>query len=410
LQILGIIAEFNPFHNGHLIFCNASRQAVGADYTVAVMSGCFVQRGEPAVCDKPARVEMALHAGVDLVIELPVYYTAASAEHFAGAAVRLLDSLGVVTRLSFGTESGDLETLLAISRASLQLDSRENFSDILRGFLSQGLPYARAREQTLRTILRIEPDFIRQPNHILALEYLNALERLNSPIVPCAVRRVGPGHHDPSLGAIASATALRQAIARGDTAALQKAMPESAFDLLAAALARSGPAWMNNFSQLFQYLIKTKEESDLSEILDMNEGLENRMIRFAGQYEMLEDILAAVKTKRYPLTKLRRAALHLLLNIRGDDFDRFNRLGGPQYIRVLGFRKETAGPLLRAIKRKARLPLVMNLKRAEAALSEDARRMLRKEIQATDIYYLACAHKKDTLEKNQEYRVPLVMI
>jgi predicted nucleotidyltransferase len=399
MPILGVIAEYNPFHNGHLHHLRQSRLSLGDCPTIAVMSGNFVQRGEPAICDKQARASMALKNGIDLVIELPLHYSTASAERFSTAAVALLDSTGVVTHMSFGSESGDLKLLQHVAKESLKAQETAEYQSVLRASLADGLPYFSACERALMYILRIDQNFIKQPNHILAIEYLKALEKLNSNIAPMTAERAeGPG--------FLKASAIRELVLSKDIKAVASLMPESAFFDLMQALSAHGPACLDAYSGVFHYLLKTKTREELARVADMAEGLGNRLTKASARAFELSKVLKAANTKRYPYSRLQRAALHLVLGVEKKDMESFAACS-PPYIRILGFRKD-ASSLLGELMRKAKLPIVLNLKNT-SSLEEPGRSMLNKELQCSDLYYLACESKKNTL-KSQEHHRPLVIV
>jgi predicted nucleotidyltransferase len=396
MPALGVIAEYNPFHNGHMLHLRQSKLACGAERAIIVMSGSFVQRGEPAICGKRARTLMALKNGADIVVELPVHYSTASAEGFAFGAVRLLDSLGVATHMSFGTESGDLEKLESIAEQSFQAKGSPEFQRVFAASLAGGMPYFSAWESALTYILRIDRDFIRQPNHILAIEYLKALKSIKSSIIPIAAKRSeGPG--------LLPASGIRELILRKDLEAAAKYVPAGACAELADDLLAHGPADLDAYSPVFRYLLQAKTPEELSAVQDMGEGLENRLKKAAESRLSISGILKAANTKRYPLSRLRRAALHLVLDLSKSQFE--EAAAGPRYIRVLGFRRDAAG-LLSEITRKASLPVVLNLKNS-SDLGEPGRSMLEKDIWCSDLRHLACGGER---RPAPERRQPLAIV
>ena len=379
MKAVGIIAEYNPFHNGHLFHLEEAKRVSGADYAVVVMSGNFVQRGEPAVVNKYARTAMALHNGADLVLELPVYYATASAQYFAAAAIEILDATGIVEGVCFGSESGNLEVLQ--KAADILNEEDVVFQERLRLGLAKGLSFPTARAGALGPLAS------HSPNDILAIEYLRALRRTVRTIKPIAILRVGAHYHDKIIsGRIASATAIRKAIHVKDWPAIKQAMPGEAFDILQ----NTAPVILDDFSGAFHYLIRSRDVEWAKGILGVNEGIENRIFRTSGEHYLLSEIVRHVKTKRYPFTTIQRTLMHMLLELKKEDFK------NPSYIRVLGFKKESSH-LLKQLETNARLPVVVNLKHAPKIP------MLEKEIQTTDIYHQA-------LPINFEYSVPLTII
>jgi len=400
MSVLGIIAEYNPFHNGHLYHMNASKSSISAPKVIVVMSGNFTQRGDSAICDKFTRTRMALENGADIVVELPVFYAVSSAEYFSWAAVKLMDAMGVVTHLSFGSESGDLEQIRFVASAINK--HHESISWMTSELMSDGLPYFSAREHSLSSILHICQDFIRQPNHILAIEYVRALEEINSSIIPVTIKREGLDHYK-------TASSLRQYVKNSDYPALGEAIPDSVFFLLLSQISKHGAADISRLDSVLFYLLRTKSLDEIKAIYGMNDGVAERMVKMCGLHDSSEELLNAVKTKRYAHTRLRRAATHLLLDIRSEAFNQFNLIGGPQYIRVLGFRKE-ASKLLGEMVKKASLPVITNLPQARDILDEAGQLMFDKDILSTDLYYLACKNKKNTHGRNHEYYQKIVKL
>ncbi len=411
MRIVGIVAEYNPFHNGHLYHLKTSLAETGAEKAIAIMSGHFVQRGEPAMWDKWRRTEMALKNGVSLVLELPVFFSTASAEFFAACAVGILNGTGVVDALSFGSESGDLPLL--DNAAELLADESNLLSGWIKHYSDAGLPFPKAREKALSSVLGAEAASVLQtPNNILAVEYLKALKKINSRIEPYTMSRLKAAYHSQEISDISSASAIRGALESWaldcGAAAIRGAVPPSVYEIIQAQYenGQSAPN-INAYSSILQYLLKTKTAAEISAIADITEGLENRIISCADSEFAITDILNALKTKRFTYTRLQRALLHIILNITKEQFTRCAVNSGARYIRVLGFRKEDAF-LLREIEKRGTLPLVTSIKQAEKHLDPTSLEMLQKEIVATDIYSLGA--KKSTLDKNQEYTRPLVII
>lgn len=409
MNILGVIAEYNPFHKGHRMHIRKSKASTGCKYVIAVMSGNFVQRGEPAIVDKFCRTKMALQNGVDLVLELPVYYSCASAEYFARGAITVLDSCGVVDALCFGSESGNLEELTAI--AGILAKEDRLFKALLSQFLNSGMSYPRARSEALHSLAGSGSDCLKSPNNILGIEYLKAIQAVGSHITPYTIQREGASYHSTDIHEqIPSATALRQAILNNEDEALKTGLPANCYELLSEEYQHGNLAELNNLSLLFHYMIKNHNGQWLGEISNVTEGLEHKIIKEAGRHYLLSDLAFAVKSKRYALTKIRRALLHILLELTKKEFEQMNQAGGPQYIRVLGFRQESAF-LLKEIQKKGSLPLLTNIKKADQALEGLALAQWEKEVAATDLYYLAQSlRSKKVHEKNIEYRKGIIKL
>jgi len=377
MNAAGVIVEFNPFHNGHLEHINETRRLTERKYIVAIMSGNFVQRGEPAICDKWQRTKMALLAGVDIVIELPVYYVVSGADYFARGSVKLLEATKVVDKLCFGSESGDLVAINAAGR--ILADEPIAYKDVLRRGLDAGLSFAAARGEALESVISTEklPEgLLTKPNNGLAMEYCKALWQMGKPMEPFTTHRVKGGP---------SATKIRKSAWRGDRGnEVKDIMPLYAYNLLMEAADKHELAHLDAYSDIFRYLLYTLSDCTLA---SLGEGLENRFRRLCNQHNRLSDLLFAVKTKRYTYTRLQRAALGLVLGLSHKDLQQHEAAGGPAYIRVLGFKKSSAD-LLGEITRRASLPVITHNSAIEA-LPPNAASMLAKEYEAGDIYRLA---------------------
>jgi len=396
MAVCGVVAEYNPFHNGHARHLALTKAQTGAEAIVCVMSGAFVQRGEPAIVGKQIRTEMALRNGADIVLELPVPYATAAAERFAAAAVAILSACGIVDGISFGSESGDLAALQAAARAGAAED--EAFRARLKASLKTGQSFPAARGMAdAGTVFTA-------PNDILAVEYLRAIDRQGARLTPHVVLREGAGYHDADVsGGIASATAVRAAILRGATDAVRAAMPPDAADMLfAECAAMRAPVTMDMLSQAFHYALRMTPPERLAHIADISEGLENRILACADAHYALSDMAAVVKTKRYTLARVRRTLLHILLQMEVSA-----QAGLPPYIRVLGFRREREG-LLKRLCKEAAMPVVTNLKNARAQLSDGAYALFADELRAGDIYRIAAQGLGGCVA--DERRMPMAMV
>ncbi|MBB6675493.1 nucleotidyltransferase [Cohnella nanjingensis] len=368
MRTVGIVVEYNPLHNGHLYHIQQSRKITGAEAVVAVMSGHFLQRGEPAIADKWARAEMALRAGCDLVLELPVAYSAQPAQWFAHGAVAVLEATGVVDALCFGSESGDLATLARI--ADRLVREPEALKRRLAELLKEGRPYPTAYADAVRELLAAEGDAagaafgLDQPNHTLGLHYLLALRRLGSRIVPASIRREKSEYGQTSITdqAIASATALRKLIGEADGAldGLAPYVPASTLEILLreAAAGRAPLTWEHFARPLFHQLHALSPEA-LAAFAEVTEGLEHRIrasLRGLAAWRV-EALLDALKTKRYTRTKLQRTLLRTLLGHGKAELTAERLADGVRYVRVLGFTERGQG-LLRRMKRAASVPVL----------------------------------------------------
>lgn len=410
MKTVGIIAEYNPFHNGHAWQLAKAKELTGADFAIVVMSGNFVQRGLPAIMEKSLRTEAALLCGADAVIELPVHYAAASAEYFASGAVSLLDRLGVVDFLCFGSECGNIALLSEL--ADTLLTENESFRALLKERLKEGVSYPQARNDALCEISpQSEPALsaLKHPNNILGVEYLKALKRRNSRIQPYAVSRTGSGYHEEALnGPYSSALAIRKSIASGnDIRSMEDQIPPSAFRLMIHHMQKDFPILPEDFSAMLSY--KLIQEQDFGRYFDIDSGLSDRLHRFLPAYTDYSSFCEKLKTKNLTYTKVSRALLHILLNIYQADMDIFCAEDYVYYARLLGFRK-TAAPLLSAISDKTSLPLILRPAEAKRRIrNENGLRMFLQNIQADHIYALSAEHKFRQGFQN-EYRKQLIIL
>lgn len=399
MKILGIVAEYNPFHNGHLYHLRTAKALTDADCVVAVMSGNFTQRGEPAVLDKWARTQMALLCGVDLVIELPVPYAMSSAEYFAYGAVKLLDSLAVTDAMCFGSESGDLDSLSQI--ASIILEEPQDYKATLKESLCIGNSFPTARQEALSAYLEAKNEkgslsnALSSPNNILAVEYLKALMRLDSKITPTTISRIGNDYRSAELtGEISSATSIRKVLASTawQTAKelLTSSMPCSCVDIVEREIELGrGPIFPSDFTSTLLSKLRNMSVDEISALPYMEEGLENRMKTAAEKAGSYDELLDYICTRRYPITRIQRILFSLLTGLNNGTFKAFNIGGGPAYIRILGF-NNTGRSLLSTIKGKIKLPLITKTANFKNSTLPNVSQMLSLEASATDQYVLAC--------------------
>ena len=407
MKTLGIIAEYNPFHNGHAYMIEEAKRKSGADRVVVVMSGSFVQRGEPASFDKWTRTEAALKNGADMVLELPVLFAASKAETFARAAVRILEESGVVDILCFGSESGDLPALQEAAR--LMTNETEEFQRLLKEHLDEGLSYPAARAKALETVSHINSEILSQPNHILALEYLKALDYYACSLEPMTILRQGD-YNSPSLTeGYASAAAIRKALAEGRGAEAMAHLPQNTHDLYNKALSLgTAPVFLEELTPALHYKLRLSSAEELEKIAEVTEGLENRILHAIDSCYEMGDILDYIKTKRYTRTKIQRILLHILLDIKEEEVSYFLNLPKMPYIRVLGFQKDRSD-ILADLTENAKCPVLTNLKKAPSLLNEDGLALLALEKTATDLHALACPNPIYR-RPNQDFTKPLVIL
>ncbi|HPZ59389.1 MAG TPA: nucleotidyltransferase [Bacillota bacterium] len=385
---IGVIAEYNPFHNGHLYHLEETKKLGQADHVIAVMSGDFTQRGEPALYDKWIRAEMAVKNGVDLVIELPFIFACNNAEYFAMGGIHILNGLGCVSYFSFGSETGELANLQRV--AEILVDEGPELKEALKKYLDQGYSYPRARFEAVKEIEGEEAaDLIREPNNILGVEYLKQWIRTGKLMTPIAVKRMGKGYHDRSVShQLASATAIRQAIA-GDQNLnrVKKALPEATAEIME----RCGQNPATDYERFFPilvYKILTTPVESLAEILSVGEGLENKLKKAIIKSRNMEELIGSVLSKRYTETRIKRLLLHTLTSLTKREF--FEMVAEmPLYARVLGFSSKGA-KLLRHIKQTecASFPVISNINK-EVPQDAPQWKILLYDILAADIYNLA---------------------
>ncbi len=377
MDVIGVVGEFNPFHLGHQAHFQKSREQLGEDAPiVCVMSGDFVQRGGPACFNKHVRAEMALRCGADLVFELPLPWCASSAERFAMGAVGLLDSLGVVTHLSFGSEAGSLAPLTALALAALEPETVE----AVKEQMEQGMPFAAAREKVLHETLGEEARLLQTPNNILAVEYLKALFALYSGMTPMTTLRRESRHDAMTGGRIRSAGQLRTMQEAGED--IDAFIPAAAAKLAARERAAGrGPVTVEGMEAVVMSRLRMLSQEDFCALPDATEGLGNRLYKAVRDQGSLMGVLAAVKTKRYPLSRLRRMAFAAALGIRAGVGDTV-----PPYARLLASTERGRG-LLRAMVREGKLPIV-NKPAGIKTLREPAAEIFALTANARDFYVL----------------------
>lgn len=405
MRTVGLVVEYNPLHNGHLYHFSEAKKQTQADAVVAVMSGCFLQRGEPAIVNKWVRAEMALHMGVDLVLELPFAYAAQNAEQFAFGAVATLDATGVVDTLCFGSESGDIERIEKL--AALLTEEPDAFRAALVLGLASGMSYPAAYGQAAAQVLgdASGTQDTSEPNNILGLNYCLALRRLGSRIIPTTIKRQKAGYHDIDTtdAHIASATALRKRILEsGSLDTIEPYVPPSTLAALAAEQSAGRfPVTWDAFFPYVQHTLLTRTPDELSCLHEMTEGLEHRLLAALPHASSFRELMEAIKTKRYTWTRLQRLLLYSMLHVTRDQIE-FATAGGPAYIRVLGF-SNTGRELLRQMKKTARVPVLTRV-------PQEKHPLLALDVRAASVYVLAYPARLRRREMQREYwQTPIMM-
>ena len=377
---IGIIAEYNPFHNGHLYQIQKAKELTGADTVIAVMSGNFTQRGETSLINKFEKAKMALQNEVDMVIELPTIYSISSAENFALGGVKILNEIGNIDYLVFGIEEENLEKLQAI--ADVLVNEDNEFKRNIKEELDKGNSYPKAREIVLKKVLSSEnvENIMQKPNNILAIEYLKALKITNSKIKPFAIKRKNTMHNDENINEnYASGTYIRKLFIENNFNEIKKVVPKYTYERL-LELKNQGTyvSSINDFSDIVIYKIRTMTKEEISQIADVNEGLENSIKLASTTCKTIDEIIDKVSTKRYTKTRISRILTYILLDITKSEMEQSKNAN--QYIRVLGINKKCEG-ILKTINNNK---LITSLKKFEENNREN--QLLNIDKKATEIY------------------------
>ena len=389
-NVLAIIGEYNPFHNGHLYHLNKSIEQSEADYTILVMSGNYVQRGDCALIDKWKRAKMAIQNGIDLVIELPVLYSISSAENFAYGSVKLLDSLKIVDFLSFGSECGNLEILYKF--ANVFTNEPPEYQAILKHELSKGLSFPKARENAALLYLndiRKYSNILNSPNNTLGIEYLKALKHTHSSIKPLTIKRQSASYNSlDNIDGFASATAIREMILNSDYDNLFSVVPQSSYEILLESL-RSGEfvTGLECFEKEILFILRCLSKEDIRDLPLVSEGLENNIKDAASNCNSLEELIDRIKSKRFTRTRIKRILLYALLGYTKEDLELLNK--NTPYVRILGFNEKGKDLLSMISKSNKKLDVITSVKQyEEKCKNKKLLDILQKDILSTDIYTL----------------------
>lgn len=379
IPAVGIVAEYNPLHKGHLYHMEQARSLSGADSVVVVMSGCFVQRGEPALLDKWQRAEMAVAAGANLVLELPVVFASHNAGVFASSAVDILALSGVISHISFGVESPDWQ---ADRIVDILLEEPEGFKLSLQKFLKKGFSFVEARSLALDELIPGSSEELRKSNNILALSYLARIRKKTWDLKPIKVKRLGAGYHETEEQELSSASGIRKILRAGDASRALELLPASSAAILqrnlqaGRTLLDSGRLW-----ELLRATLLRSSPQNIATYAEIGEGIENRLRRQALTSKTFEEWASRCVSKRHPKGRIQRHAAHLLLGIDHWSNRAFQRLG-PAYIRVLA--ADAKGTkLLRQMRERARLPVIT---RCGAAKGAYAGKMMDYDVLAAELW------------------------
>lgn len=401
MRVTGIIAEYNPFHNGHQYHLKKARELTGADYIIIIMSGDYVQRGAPAIYNKYLRTKAALLSGADLVLEMPVFGSAASAGDFASCGISMLNKTGITDSVCFGSECGSVEALK--KQAEFYETENEEISRLIKDGLRSGLAWPLARERAFLTYYGQKEDETASlsscPNDILGCEYLKAIKSLHSSMTPVTVIRKDPGYHsEEKSGSFASATAARKAILSGDMDFLSAVLPDVFFSCLEKEACP--PVVFDDFSLLLNEKLFSKEPEEIFQTADMPKDLAAKLGRNKMEFHRASDLVMASKDRQYTYARVSRCLLNLLLGITKQEADCFKSYASAPWLRILGFRKE-AGPLLTALKKNTDAPLITKTANAGSLLPEDAAALFSKHLEASERYRMVCELKSGRTFKNE---------
>ena len=389
-KVLSVVAEFNPFHNGHLYHVTESKKQTGCNYAIAIMNGNFTQRGEPSIVDKWSKAQMALCNGFDLVLELPTIYGISSAENFAEGAIKLANSLGIVDVLSFGSEEGNLSNLNSL--ASLFLDEPAEYVSLLRQELNQGFSFPAARERAVISYLDLKGDIrniLSSPNNILGIEYLKALKKFSSNIEPFTIPRIFSNYNSLEINrSFASSSAIRHLISSGCIEKLSSIMPVKSYSVLCSCLQNGNFVLsLSAYEKIILYSLRTMSLEAISNIPEVSEGLEIVLKNASDSCNTISMLLASCKSKRFTLTRLQRILLYILLGITKKDME-FSKTVIP-YVRVLGMNSQGQKLISQICKSNPSLAVITSLKRFQNSNAHfPLQKMLSIDKRASDIYTL----------------------
>ncbi len=411
MKITGIIAEYNPFHNGHLYQIRKAKEITGADYIIVVMSGNHMQRGTPALIDKYSRAKMALSGGADMVIELPTCYATASAEYFAMGAISILNQLGCVDSVCFGSESGDITMLSKIAHALV--DESEDFVQSLKTKLKNGDTYPVARNAALAETINGFTTFdtiLGFPNNILGIEYIKAIIRQNSSIKPYTNTRIGSDYHSYKLAEnFSSAISIRQSLSLQDNLdMIQSQIPALAFDIMKEDFHKTFPVYASDFSSMIKFKLLKERGQGFTQYFDVTQAISDKLEKEMFSMQSFDDFCDILKSKDITYTRISRCLSHILLDIKAEDVQLFKENGITFYARVLGFNSK-ADALTKTLKSHTSIPLITKTTTASSQLYPIGQRQFEQDIQASHIYE-CIAGTKYHAGMRDEYRRQVIKI
>lgn len=459
LNTIGIVCELNPLHNGHKYIIDKAKEKFGADFVVLVMSGDYTQRGTPSIVSKEIRTKMALMAGADAVFELPVQYATGSAEYFASGAVSLLNSLGVVDHILFGTENGDMDEIKNI--ASILNNEPEDYKKALQEGMKKGLNFASARDKALKQVISIDnKETLVGSNNILGIEYCRALMASGSKITPLTIKREGADYNEEEMADNFSSASAIRIVLEGrvrnntnglssressitsksentltnsitdknantctttvkDTNTIQKPIDISANssisaireslsnnipeDVLEVLLAEKNYNCLDNFSDYLHYKLLSERDKGFTNYADIHRDLSDKIIKNLPNYTTISEFIQLLKSKDLTYTRIQRSLLHILLGITNEKMELLKENDYPTYIRLLGFRKDSS-PLLAKIKDEATAPVISRMSDSFRIEDTILKELLEEDVLASDIYHLIIPETKN------EYQKPVIIL
>lgn len=422
MKHIGIIAEYNPFHNGHQYQLQKAKELFPDKKIIVIMSGDFVQRGEPAIFNKYLRTKCALLSGADIVLELPPRFSTASAEHFASSAVLALAATSVVDTLCFGAEHDDMDTFLKI--ADFLITEPEDYRTLLKHHLKSGLSFPKARSLALCTCL--QDDFcetvLRQPNNILGIEYLKAVLKYHLPLAPYILKRQGSGYHDLSLeNPLCSASSLRNKIGqcqknthfadKGNTCGITPLSQIGNYIPAPAKLALTSseyakPLFLSDFYPFLQYAL-WQNTDHLDTYFEMPKELARQLSACLQYPSDIEELLNRLSCKNYTTTRIRRALLNILLNQKSGEMQKAKQENYITYLRLLGF-TASSSPILKEMKTTCTIPIINKVTDSKKILSEASCSLFEKDIQISTLYKQAFFNKYG-IETPSEYEQSVII-
>lgn len=393
MKIGSIIAEYNPMHNGHIYHINKAKEITSSTHMIAIISGNFVQRGEPSIINKWTKTKMALENGIDLVIELPFINSISSAEGFSFSSIKILDSLNIIDTVCFGSEQGSINEIKTISK--ILINEPFEYKNFLKSNLKKGLSYPKARQLALSSYIKnftnehIDCSLMTLSNNILSIEYIKALLKLESSIEPFTLKRIQNLYNSKKLNDnISSATSIRENIFNLNS--IKNSIPNNNFKILKNSIENNtAPISLSDFSNIILYKLRQSSLEYIASLVDVSEGLEYKIKKESDMCINVNELIHKVISKRYTKTRIQRILLYALFGITKEVYMR-NSL--PSYIRVLGFNNK-GREILKKAKKSSSLPII-------TMPNSDDIELLRYDIISTDIYSLA--YKNDNFKKGKQ--------